>query len=113
MAYKSPYERKFGKKHPNNPAERKRKAEAAKPKPKPKRGPKRGPDGKAAPSKPKKLKESKDDKRNRSGLAITKLAGAAQESIKSWQKTADSEQSKTMDLKDRIRKERNKRIRER
>ena len=109
MAYKSPYERKFGKKHPNNPAERKRKAEAAKPKPKPKRGP----DGKAAPSKPKKLKESKDDKRNRSGLAITKLAGAAQESIKSWQKTADSEQSKTMDLKDRIRKERNKRIRER
>ena len=97
MSYISPYERKFGKKHPNNPAERKRKAEAAKPK----------------PSKPKKLKESKDDKRNRSGLAITKLAGAAQESIKSWQKTADSEQSKTMDLKDRIRKERNKRIRER
>ena len=92
MAYKSPYERKFGKKHPNNPAERKRKAEAAKPKPK------RRPD-KDAPSKPKKLKESKDDKRNRSGLAITKLAGAAQESIKSWQKTADSEQSKTMDLK--------------
>ena len=100
MAYKSPYERKFGKKHPNNPAERKRKAEAAKPKP-----------SKPKPSKPKKLKESKDDKRNRSGLAITKLAGAAQESIKSWQKTADSEQSKTMDLKDRMRKERNKRMR--
>ena len=100
MAYKSPYERKFGKKHPNNPAERKRKAEAAKPKP-----------SKPKPSKPKKLKESKDDKRNRSGLAITKLAGAAQESIKSWQKTADSEQSKTMDVKDRMRQDRNQRIR--
>lgn len=98
MAYKSPYERKFGKKHPNNPAERKRKAEAAKPKPKPK-------------PKPEKSKESKDDQRNRSGLAITKLAAAAGESIKDWQKTADSEKSKTMDLKDRMRKERNKRIR--
>mgnify|MGYP003135860039 CR=1 FL=1 len=62
---------------------------------------------------PKKLKEKKDKKRNRSGLAITKLAGAAQESIKSWQETASSEQSKTMSLKDSLRQERNKRIRSR
>ena len=61
----------------------------------------------------KKLKEKKDEKRNRSGLAITKLAGAAQESIKSWQKTVSSEQSKTMSLKDSLRQERNKRIRSR
>ena len=95
MAYKSPYERKFGKKHPNNPAERKRKAEAAKPK----------------PSKPKKKEEGKDNKRKRDGLAIQKLAETAGKSIKDWQKTADTESNRTMSLKDRLREKRNQRIR--
>ena len=59
----------------------------------------------------KKLKEKKDKKRNRSGLAIKKLGDTATQALQDWQKTSDSERSKTMDLKDRMRKERNQRIR--
>ena len=60
-----------------------------------------------------KKKEKDKKKSKRSGLAITKLASKAQESIKSYQETVSSEQSKTMSLKDSLRQERNKRIRSR
>ena len=102
MAYKSPFKRKFGKTHPNNPAERKRKEEAAKSKPKPK-------------PKPKPKTKTKPDKEKKPGLsrgeAITKLAASASKSIGKWQKTASDQQSKTMALKDKYRDERNKRNR--
>tara|TARA_R100000781_G_scaffold28779_1_gene21251 strand:- start:138 stop:326 length:189 start_codon:yes stop_codon:yes gene_type:complete len=60
-----------------------------------------------------KKKEKDKNKSKRSGLVIKKFGDAATKALQDFQKTSDSERSKTMDLKDRIRKERNKRIRER
>ena len=100
MAYKSPYERKFGKKHPNNPAERKRKAALNKSTPKIGKQPKT---------------KAKSDKEKKSGLsrgeAITKVADAAGKSIAKWQATSSEQQDKTMALKDKLRIRRNDRIR--
>ena len=61
--YKSPYERKFGKKHPNNPAERKRKEAEAKP-----------------PEKPKDSTPAKGDKNPKTVKAL-KIAGAVADAV--------------------------------
>tara|TARA_R100000781_G_scaffold81868_1_gene50461 strand:+ start:865 stop:1161 length:297 start_codon:yes stop_codon:yes gene_type:complete len=97
MAYKSPFERKFGKKHPNNPAERKRKAAAKKTK---------------SQAQAQAKAEQKKSGLSR-GEAITKVADAAGKSIAKWQATASEQQDKTMALKDKLRIRRNDRTRER
>jgi len=58
-----------------------------------------------------KKKEKDKKKSKRSGLVIKKLGDAATKALQEFQQTSDSERSKTMDLKDRMRKERNQRIR--
>ena len=92
MAYTSPYERKFGKKHPNNPAERKRKQK------------------KAAITTPDQKKQ-KPDSSNRNALAIFRLAKAAKKSLGASSKTREAESEKTFALRDKLYDKREKRRR--
>jgi len=89
MAYKSPYERKFGKKHPNNPAERKRKQ---------KKAPIITPD----------KKNKKPDNSKRNALAIMRLAQSAKESLGAASKTREAESEKTFALRDKLHGKREK-----